>query len=76
MITGRKNVVSTIFKSNDTSYLAGLAAAGTTKTGKVGFVGGVRSSVIDLFEAGFRKGVADGAKALKKKSYCECTICW
>lgn len=67
VITGRKNVVSTIFKSNDASYLAGLAAAGTTKTGKVGFVGGVRSSVIDLFEAGFRKGVADGAKALKKK---------
>ena len=44
-----------------------MAAAYTTKTNKVGFIGGAKSSIIDLFEAGFKQGVADGAKALHKK---------
>jgi basic membrane protein A len=55
------------FESNQASYLGGLAAAYTTKTNKVGFIGGAKSSIIDLFEAGFKQGVADGAKALHKK---------
>lgn len=67
VITGQKNVASATFKSNDASYLGGLAAAYTTKTNKVGFVGGAKSSIIDLFEAGFKKGVEDGAKQLHKK---------
>lgn len=67
VITGRKNVASVTFKSNEASYLGGLAAAYTTKTNKVGFIGGAKSSVLDLFEAGFKQGVKDGAKALGKK---------
>ncbi|CCI84855.1 lipoprotein a-antigen [Lactobacillus pasteurii DSM 23907 = CRBIP 24.76] len=62
-----KNVASATFKSNEASYLGGLAAAYTTKTNKVGFIGGAKSTIIDLFEAGFKQGVADGAKALNKK---------
>ena len=65
--SGIKNVASATFESNQASYLGGLAAAYTTKTNKVGFIGGAKSSIIDLFEAGFKQGVADGAKALHKK---------
>ena len=40
VIEGKKNVVSATFKDNEASYLAGAAAAATTKTNKVGFIGG------------------------------------
>ncbi|GFZ26491.1 membrane protein [Lactobacillus corticis] len=62
-----KNVVSATFKSQDSSYLAGIAAAYTTKTNVVGFVGGAHSVIIDMFDAGFTQGVKDGAKAQGKK---------
>lgn len=67
VITGQKNVVSATFKSNESSYLAGVVAAYTTKTNTVGFIGGARSTVLDLFEAGFKQGVTDTAKKLGKK---------
>ncbi|GFZ26493.1 BMP family lipoprotein [Lactobacillus corticis] len=67
VITGQKNVVSATFKSNQASYLAGVAAAYTTKTNTVGFIGGAKGSVISMFEAGFKQGVAAGAKAQGKK---------
>lgn len=67
VIPGLKNVASVTYKSQQASYLAGIAAAYTTKTNKVGFVGGAKSSTIDLFEAGFKQGVKDGAKSLGKK---------
>lgn len=67
VITGQKNVASATFESNQASYLGGLAAAYSTKTNKVGFIGGAKSSIIDLFEAGFKQGVAAGAKQLHKK---------
>ncbi|MGY3766751.1 BMP family lipoprotein [Vagococcus vulneris] len=67
VIEGKDNVVSATFKDNEAAYLAGIAAAYTTKTDKVGFIGGEEGAVIDRFEAGFVKGVADGAKELKKE---------
>lgn len=57
-----KNICSVTFKSNEASYLAGVSAAQTTKSNVVGFVGGAHSTVIDLFDAGFTKGVKDEAK--------------
>ena len=63
-IEGVKNVVSATFKDNESSYLAGVAAAYTTKTNKVGFIGGVKGDVIDRFDAGFAAGVKEGAKKL------------
>lgn len=51
------NVASLTFKDHEASFLAGVAAAMTTKTNKVGFVGGVEGFVIDRFEAGFVAGV-------------------
>lgn len=67
VIEGKDNVVSLTFKDNEAAYLAGIAAAYSTKTDKVGFVGGEEGAVIDRFEAGFVKGVEDGAKELDKK---------
>lgn len=66
-VINRKNVASATFKSNDASYLAGYAAAYTTKTNVVGFVGGAHGVILNLFDAGFAKGVADAAKEQNKK---------
>lgn len=54
------NVQSIVFKEEEGSYLVGLAAAMTTKTGKIGFIGGVNTPLIAKFEAGF----IAGAKAI------------
>lgn len=51
------NVTSITFKDHEASFLAGVAAASTTKTNKVGFIGGMHGFVIDRFEAGFVAGV-------------------
>ncbi|WP_164848101.1 BMP family lipoprotein [Lacticaseibacillus hulanensis] len=61
----QKNVASATFKDNESAFLAGVAAAETTKTNKVGFIGGVHGEVIDRFEAGFRQGVAAVNKNIK-----------
>ncbi|MFV0558682.1 MAG: BMP family protein [Enterococcus sp.] len=66
VIEGKDNVVSATFKDNEAAYLAGVAAAETTKTDKVGFIGGEEGEVIDRFEAGFAQGVADTAEKLDK----------
>lgn len=52
-----KNAVSIMFHSEQSSYLAGVAAATVSKTGKIGFVGGVKGEVVEQFEAGFKAGV-------------------
>ncbi|KRL62988.1 BMP family lipoprotein [Lactobacillus psittaci] len=67
VIKGQKNVVSANFKSNQAAYLAGVVAAYTTKTNVVGFIGGAHGDIVDLFDAGFTKGVNDTAKKLGKK---------
>ncbi|MFS7259288.1 BMP family protein [Carnobacterium divergens] len=51
------NVVSVIFKDHEAAFLAGVAAAKTTETKKLGFVGGQEGEVIGRFEAGFIAGV-------------------
>lgn len=60
------NVVTLTFRSQESAFLVGYAAGLTTKTDKVGFVGGTRSSVIEQFEYGYRAGVAYAAKELGK----------
>lgn len=57
VVKDRKNVASVMFKTEQSSFLAGVAAAKTTKTNKVGFVGGIKSDVITTFEKGFIQGV-------------------
>lgn len=57
IIEGHENVASVIFKDNEAAYLAGVAAAKTTKTNKLGFIGGQEGDVVGRFEAGFVAGV-------------------
>ncbi|WP_460323575.1 BMP family lipoprotein [Alkalibacterium psychrotolerans] len=57
-ISDRDNVVSLTFRDHEAAFLAGVAAAETTETGRVGFIGGIASPVIDRFETGFTAGVA------------------
>ncbi|MCJ1677725.1 BMP family ABC transporter substrate-binding protein [Streptomyces sp. APSN-46.1] len=54
-----KNVANIVFNEEQGSYLAGVAAAKASKTGKVGFIGGVEVPLIKKFEAGFVQGVKD-----------------
>ena len=56
------NVASLVFAEEQGSYLAGVAAALASNSGKVGYIGGVRIPLLQKFEAGFVAGV----KATKK----------
>jgi len=50
------NVASLIFKEHEGSYLVGMIAARTTKTGTLGFVGGMDVPLIHKFEVGYEEG--------------------
>ncbi len=51
------NLVALKFKEEEGSYLVGALAALLSKTGKVGFVGGMEIPLIKKFEAGYVAGV-------------------
>jgi basic membrane protein A and related proteins len=51
------NVRSYTFKEHEGSFLVGLIAANSSKTGKVGFVGGMDIPLIRNFAAGYEEGV-------------------
>ncbi|MEV6105591.1 BMP family ABC transporter substrate-binding protein [Streptomyces sp. NPDC051940] len=59
------NVANLVFNEEQASYLAGVAAAKTTKTKTVGFIGGVEVPLIKKFEAGFVQGVTDTDSSVK-----------
>ncbi|MEW2413640.1 BMP family ABC transporter substrate-binding protein [Streptomyces sp. NPDC046866] len=54
-----KNIANLVFNEEQGSYLAGVAAAKASKSGTVGFIGGVEVPLIKKFEAGFTQGVKD-----------------
>jgi basic membrane protein A len=51
------NVQSIIFREEQGSFLVGIAAAMASKTGKVGFVGGMDIPLIRKFALGYKEGV-------------------
>ncbi len=51
------NVLSVTFKEEEGSFLQGVIAGLTTKTNKIGFIGGMEFPLIIKFESGFRAGV-------------------
>jgi basic membrane protein A and related proteins len=51
------NVASILFKEQEAGFLAGVAAAKTTKTDHIGFIGGMEIPVVERFEIGFLAGV-------------------
>ena len=57
------NVASLIFKEHEGSYLVGMIAAMTSRSGILGFVGGMDVPLIHKFELGYE----EGAKAVNPK---------
>lgn len=51
------NVTSLVFAEEQGSYLVGVIAGQATKSGTVGFIGGVNVPLIQKFAAGFQAGV-------------------
>ena len=52
----RPNLRQYVFKEHEGSYLVGIAAAMASKTGKVGFVGGMDIPLIRKFHCGYLQG--------------------
>src|ERR1700716_1208300 len=50
------NVASLVFKEHEGSYLVGMIAAKTTKSGTLGFIGGMDIGLIHRFEVGYEEG--------------------
>jgi len=55
-VSALPNVASLIFKEHEGSFLVGMIAARTTRTGVVGFVGGMDVPLIHKFEVGYEEG--------------------
>ena len=56
MVVDLPNVRSVVFKEHEGSYLVGLLAAMASKTGKIGFVGGMDIPLIRRFQCGYAQG--------------------
>jgi basic membrane protein A and related proteins len=54
--TPKANVASLVFKEHEGSYLVGIIAGMTSKTGVVGFIGGMDIGLIHRFEGGYEQG--------------------
>ena len=54
--TPRENVASLVFREHEGSYLVGMIAAAKSKTGVLGFVGGMDIPLIHKFETGYEEG--------------------
>lgn len=54
--TPMKNVASLVFREHEGSYLVGMIAASKSKTGVLGFVGGMDIPLIHKFETGYEEG--------------------
>ncbi len=57
MVINLPNVQSVVFKEQEGSFLVGVMAALASKSGKVGFVGGMDIPLIRKFECGYKQGV-------------------
>ena len=55
-VVKKPNVESIVFKEQEGSFLVGMMAALASKTGKVGFVGGMDIPLIRRFQCGYEQG--------------------
>ena len=56
MVVDLPHVQSVVFKEQEGSFLVGTIAAMASKTGKVGFIGGMDIPLIRKFECGYKQG--------------------
>lgn len=54
--TPKQNVASLVFREHEGSFLVGLIAAAKSRTGTLGFIGGMDIPLIHKFETGFEEG--------------------
>ena len=54
---GSANLTGVAFKQEECSFAVGYVAARASKSGKVGFVGGIDSEVMQAFEQGYYAGI-------------------
>lgn len=54
--TPKKNVASLVFREHEGSYLVGMMAASQSKSGVLGFIGGMDIPLIHKFETGYEEG--------------------
>ncbi len=54
--TPKKNVASLVFREHEGSFLVGMIAAAKSKTGVLGFVGGMDIPLIHKFATGYEEG--------------------
>jgi len=57
MVVDKPNVQSIVFKEHEGSFLVGVLAAMASKSGKVGFIGGMDIPLIRKFACGYEQGV-------------------
>lgn len=62
------NITSISYEDNKSGYLAGLIAGKMTESDKVGFIGGIKGSSRDKFEAGFKEGIKFSNSSIKDVS--------
>ncbi len=55
-VSNLPNVASLVFKEHEGSYLVGMLAAKTSKTGTIGFLGGMDIGLIHRFKGGYEEG--------------------
>ncbi|AWG42764.1 BMP family ABC transporter substrate-binding protein [Candidatus Borreliella tachyglossi] len=63
-----KNLVNVNFRSEEGAFLAGYIAAKTSKTGKIGFLGGIEGVVINSFRYGYEAGAKYANRDIKLNS--------
>jgi len=56
MVVDKPNVQSIVFKEHEGSFLVGMLAAMASKSGKVGFIGGMDIPLIRKFACGYEQG--------------------
>lgn len=55
-VVNEHNVQSVVFKEQEGSFLVGAMAALSSKTGKIGFIGGMDTPLIRRFQCGYEQG--------------------
>ncbi len=65
MVVDQPNVKSVVFTEHEGSYLVGMMAALASKTGTVGFIGGMDIPLIRRFGCGFAQGAMAANPAVK-----------
>ena len=64
------NVTGVLFRAQEPSFLVGYIAAAATKSGKIGFIGGMSGMEMDAFQYGYESGTAYGAAKYGKSVDC------